>query len=436
MLKRFFALASVVLVGFMSSGCGLISSPARAVPAEYVELPTVTPAAAALVGQYEAEQAAHEMTAFTLATAFNPALLDPAQQSFTSDELNSPLIQEVLAPGALPLWNALVDEASAGNRDAQEEVKGLQIFALDQPTWQLNPDRKILHSQSITNVVVDVLAADGAVQPAAAGPSTEGANASELAGDAEQTGAAEAETAEVAATPRLKVTFAHVARLRFVEDKYPFEVVFTRNVQYNLVPSGSAAGERTPNKITQVTATPVIPARPGSTATGAKPSSANSTSANPTSARPSVANPTTAKPSTAKPSTAAPSTRTPRPSSSKTTTAPQPSSTTTSAPQPSNTTTSAPATSEPSSEAPAADPPAADPPAADPPAADPPAADPQPSAAAPLPPAAVAALIAPLEVSSDPGASADPSSSAVSGRLWQISAFFGPFTVDTVALPR
>ena len=149
MLKRFVVLAVMAMVGFASSGCGLMSSPARAVPAEYVELPSVTPAAAALVGQSEAEQAAHEMTAFTLATAFNPALLDPAQQSYTSDELNSALIQEALAPGALPLWNALVDEASAGNRDAQEEVKGLQMFALDQPTWQVNPDGKIVHSQSI-----------------------------------------------------------------------------------------------------------------------------------------------------------------------------------------------------------------------------------------------------------------------------------------------
>ena len=243
-------------------------------------------------------------------------------------------------------------------------------------------------------MVVDVLGATE-TEPADDVPATEGTEVSELA---------ESEGAEAAATPKLKVTFTHVARLRYIEDKYPFEVVFTRQMQFNLVPSGSDAGQRTPTKITVVTATPSVPARPGNTASGtAKPSSAKPTTVKPTTAKPTTAKPTTAKPTTAKPTTAKPTTTKP------TTTAP---------------TTTAPTTTAPTQE----------------PTTEPPADPPKPTAADPLP-IAIAALIVPMEVPSgaetpsDPS-SADPSSTAIGGRLWQISAFFGPFTVDTVALPR
>ncbi|HSN44694.1 MAG TPA: hypothetical protein VLR88_11665, partial [Propionibacteriaceae bacterium] len=232
---------AVILLAMTLSACGLVSSPARAVPAQFVEQATITEAAIVLVGVDKAKQAAEEATSFAMETGFNPALLNPAQTSYTEGELNPTVIQQALAPGAYTLWSQLVSQAAGGNRDAQEEVRGLEMFGLQQPTWQPNPDGKILYAQTISEVVVDVLAVP---RPAVVNPTS-------VTSDA---------------TPTLEVTFTHEARLRFTEDKRPFEAIFTRSVAYTMVPSNSARGRELPDKITFVTATPVIPVRPGSTA--------------------------------------------------------------------------------------------------------------------------------------------------------------------------
>ena len=242
-MTRKLAVVVVVVLAMLLGGCGLISSPGRAVPAEYVEKAVISDAAVALVGVDRAQGAADEATSFALATGFNPALLDPGQDAYTVDELNSPTIQDALAPGTLTLWNQLVEQAASGNRDAQEEVKALQMFDLQQPTWKINPDGKIVYSQAISHLLVDVLTP---TTPTGAAP---------LAADADS-------------SPTLKVTFTHTARLRYSEDKHPFEVIFTRQVEYDMVPSNSESGRNIPGKITVVTATPVIPSRPGSTSTG------------------------------------------------------------------------------------------------------------------------------------------------------------------------
>ncbi len=400
--------AIVTIMTVLLSGCGLISSPDRAVPAGYVERSTITQAAIALVGEARASQAADEATTFALATSFQPRLLDPAQDAFTAEELNSASIQDALAPGTLSLWKQLVVQAAEGNSDAQEEVRGLEMFALRQPTWQVNPDGKIVHSQAISNVVVDVLTADAAPAPEA--------------------------------TEMLKVSFTHEARLRYTEDKHPFEVVFTRAVEYHLVPANSVAGRTVPNKITVVTATPAIPAKPrpatdtSSRAPVSQPTS--SSGAKPVvTVPPDVSPTTTAKPSASTTKASASPTKA---SASPTKASASPTKTATTAPP----TTAPPTTQPPTTAPPTTAPPTTEPPpATEPPATEPPATEP-PATQAPTdaPARAVNAFLFPLEVdvALDQSAipSMTPSVSPTTSRMWQIAVYFGAYEVDTVELPR
>jgi len=432
------------------AGCGLISSPGRAVPAEFVEKAVITDGAVALVGEDRAQGAADEATSFALATGFNPALLDPVQEDYTVSELNAPAIQDALTPGTLTLWNQLVEQAASGNRDAQEEVRALQMFGLMQPTWTINPDGKIVYSQAISHVLVDVLTP---TTPTGAAP---------LAADA-------------ASTPTLKVTFTHTARLRYSEDKHPFEVIFTREVEYDMVPSDSASGRNIPSKITVVTATPVIPTRPGSTASGggstiarvggtttragtsrlpaappqvAPVASSQQPGTTTTSTTTNSTTTTTTTTSTVKPSTTttttATSTSTPPPVTTTTTKPPETTTTTTTKPPETTTTTTTrppetsdppPGTSDPppqtSSPPETSDPPSSDP---DPTTGDPPATG---SAALIWPFAAVdTATPAPVDQPVVTDATASASSSPTTNRMWQIAVFYGPYEVTTVELPR
>ena len=391
--------AIVTVLTVLLSGCGLISSPDRAVPAGYVERSTITEAAISLVGEARARQAADEATSFALATSFQPQLLDPAQDAFTPDELNSASIQDALAPGTLSLWKQLVVQAAEGNSDAQEEVRGLEMFALRQPTWQVNPDGKIVHSQAISNLVVDVLTSGATPAPEA--------------------------------TEMLKVSFTHVARLRYTEDKHPFEVVFTRAVEYHLVPANSVAGRTVPNKITVVTATPAIPAKP-------RPATDTSTRApgsQPTSsagAKP-VVTATSATSTTPKPSAS-----TTKASASPTKTSASPTKTATTKPP----TTAPPTTAPPTTQPPTTSPPTTQPPTTAPPTTEPPPATEPPATQAPsdAPAGAVNAFLFPMEVdvTVEPSAtpSMTPSVSPTTSRMWQIAVYFGAYEVDTVELPR
>ena len=367
-----FVVVALVLFSMSLSGCGLLSSPARAVPARYVESASITPAAAALVGEARAKQAADEATTFALETSFNPALLDPNRVSYTAAELNSPTIQDALTPGTLILWNQLIQQAATGNPDAEEEVKALEMFALRQSTWRVNPDGKIVYSEAISNLVVDV-----AAQPSPAAAS--GASPAVVDGSAQT----------------LKVSFKHMARLRYSEDKHPFEVTFTRSVEYQMVPSNSTQGQLTPSKITTVTATPRIPPRPGSTAiAGGTTVAPVGTALFPTAAASGVSpQPVVTLPIVTAPVTTAPVTTQPETTQPETT---QPETT-----QPETTSDPVETTSDPASE-------------------DVPAG----------PLAFVWPMAAPLS------SSASATATSTTSRMWQIAMFFGSFEVTTVDLPR
>ncbi|TRW43682.1 hypothetical protein [Georgenia yuyongxinii] len=199
-------LAALCAAALVLTGCGaVITSPDQVTPEVYVEQPSVSPAAAKRFGDDKAEQAYQEVTKFALEQAFPEAFLDPAKKTYTAAELTAGVAPH-LTPTAAQGWSSLVTLALAGDADAQDSLRILQFYNVDDPGSELPPDGDVLVRQQITDATVDV---------------------EEPSGDSPE---------------RLLVSFRHEAVLAYAEAGRPYELDVTKTMSYWLAPAGANAG--------------------------------------------------------------------------------------------------------------------------------------------------------------------------------------------------
>jgi hypothetical protein len=200
---RFVALCAGALV---LTGCGaVITSPDQVTPEVYVEEPSVSAAAEQRFGDDKAEEAYREVTKFALEQAFPEPFLDPAKKDYTAAELTSGVAPH-LTPTAAEGWSSLVTSALAGDVEAQDSLRILQFYNVDDPSSEVPPDGDVLVRQKITDATIDV---------------------EEPSGDDPQ---------------RLLVSFRHEAVLSYVDDGRPYELDVAKTMSYWLSPAGAKAG--------------------------------------------------------------------------------------------------------------------------------------------------------------------------------------------------
>ena len=197
--RRLLALVASVL---LLSGCGLVTDPDDVTPALYVETADVDPSAVALFGQEQVDAAVAELTAFAVAEAFPPALLDPQERDYTHDDLVGEGIADRLTPAAAESWQSLVDDALAGDEDARDVVRALRYYDVDEP-WTVPAEDPVVMSQQITELDVDV--------DATAGPGQE----------------------------LLVVSFDHDATLAYLEGDEPVTLDVEKSMTFRLTPAAA-----------------------------------------------------------------------------------------------------------------------------------------------------------------------------------------------------
>lgn len=135
--------------------CGVITDPSQVIPQDYVEEPTIAPVAVAVFGKERVEEAHEELVAFALRRAFPEELLNPQKDTYTAEELTAG-VRNQLSTGMADEWAALVMSARAGDAGAQEAVRVLQFYHLDDPTSALPPGGETLAHQQIMDSRIDV----------------------------------------------------------------------------------------------------------------------------------------------------------------------------------------------------------------------------------------------------------------------------------------
>ncbi|MFH5824751.1 hypothetical protein [Georgenia sp. AZ-5] len=191
--------------------CGVVTSPSQVAPQDYIEEPAISSAAVTAFGQERVEEAHEELTAFALERAFPEEFLDPQKDTYTHEELAAG-VQNYLTKDMADAWSALVVSALAGDTAAQESLRVLQFYHLDDPTSALPPDHSPPSNQQIMDSRIDI-------ERTATGPGVQ-----------------------------LVITWKHIATLELVdvaagaEERYALDV--TKTMKFWLTPSTTSSGPR------------------------------------------------------------------------------------------------------------------------------------------------------------------------------------------------
>ncbi|WP_127127917.1 hypothetical protein [Georgenia sp. SYP-B2076] len=197
----------VVTVSALLAGCGQATSPAQVAPDEYVAPPVIAPEATKVFGADRVQQAYDELTAFALDRSYPAPFLDPQDKTYTYEELTSG-VQDHLTPSAAEDFALQARAAAAGDADAQDAIRPLEMFHLDEPAWTMPSDGDPVQTQQITGLHI------GLEEPSGFSPA------------------------------RLVVTYTDTAALEYLQDGATVDVDAKKTMTVWLLPSTAPTGPR------------------------------------------------------------------------------------------------------------------------------------------------------------------------------------------------